>query len=194
MEIGPHMFLDTFIYEANYIASRPSVTLSLARAATPASTPNGTPVPFINITPSIMTQINAVAEADASVTQLLQRVHAGRATPTELRTLGALVQSIVNAPAPVGNTDFIFEFAERPGDRWILPGTHAVFEWRSKDQLAIRTALSRGEGQLDPIMIMLKNFNVHVGSFVERWADPVDAGARAQALQDLVSIHVAAAL
>jgi hypothetical protein len=194
LHLGPHMFIDTSIYEANYIASgqAQAASLSSARAATPASGRTPTPGPSVNITPAIMTQINALAESDASVALLLQRVRTGSAAPDELRQLGTLVTSIASVPASAARTDFVFEFTERPGERWILPSTHAVFEWCSDNELKVRTALKTGEGRaLEPIVVTLKRMSPSIGPFVERWADSAaDATERGQALQALVgAVH-----
>ncbi len=101
------------------------------------------------VTPTLISQVNAAAESNPTLSKLLHTAAAGRATPEELRTLGLLTRSVgigvdpppppapappapapsqvpeqpapLIPPEPVKEFDLVIEFQERLSDKWVFP-------------------------------------------------------------------------
>ncbi|KAG5644621.1 hypothetical protein DXG03_008099 [Asterophora parasitica] len=127
LEIGPHVFPDTTIYEVHYLSSQtqPATGYSYQPSAGSwqSKTPYGSyapPAPPANklkpfdleksstplissltavttITPTLINQVNSAASSNPTLANLLQLAAAGMATPDQLKTLGILIQSLATA-------------------------------------------------------------------------------------------------
>ncbi|KDQ63309.1 hypothetical protein JAAARDRAFT_374082 [Jaapia argillacea MUCL 33604] len=121
LEVGPHIFPDTTIYEVHYlqpnvpppyhssIGTRPPSTVpsSSPRASTPLITSLASEIP---VTPSLVAQVNAAATTNPTLANLVQLAATGRASPEQLRTLGLLIQSMAHT-------------ANLPGSSSVSPST-----------------------------------------------------------------------
>lgn len=114
MTIGPHTFYNTAIYEVHYLpqpspqpipttsAPNPGPSTSEAIPATGPLSPRPPPQPQpvtappsdAIVTPTLISQVNAAAESNPTLSKLLHTAAAGRATPEELRTLGIMIRSV----------------------------------------------------------------------------------------------------
>ncbi|KAF9015611.1 hypothetical protein BDQ17DRAFT_1536249 [Cyathus striatus] len=123
LEIGPHMFPDTTLYEVNYFSPQTAHTTSpqstwssqtaqsvaqkpgnLSSSATPAPSTEGNTAggpdsaasftAVTPITPALINQVNSAASSNPILANLLQLAAAGKATPDQLKTLGILIQSL----------------------------------------------------------------------------------------------------
>lgn len=115
LQIGPHFFMDTTVFEVHYrllpaAVSQPATFVYQSASANPlpqapssasagesnalvSSLSSALPVP-----PVLITQVNAVASSNPTLSNLLQLAASGRATPDQLKTLGLLIQSLASSP------------------------------------------------------------------------------------------------
>jgi hypothetical protein len=149
VEIGPHSFINTVIIEAQYANFHPPIS-GPARSSTGLS---GYPSSFV--TPELVNRVNEAAAINPHLSDLIQAVATGCATPDQLRSLGVLIQSIppTSTPAPdairqptlpnYGSSqnaasaihsradhefDIVLEFREKSSTRWIFPRKPAICE------------------------------------------------------------------
>ena len=124
LQIGPHFFMDTTMFEVHY---RP-FPVAVSQLTTFAYQPPGNPSPqavhqpqtlsspsptsagestallsslssTLPVPPSLISQVNAATTSNPTLASLLQLAASGRATPDQLKTLGLLIQSLASSPA-----------------------------------------------------------------------------------------------
>ncbi|KAI0785005.1 hypothetical protein C8Q75DRAFT_777083 [Abortiporus biennis] len=120
LQIGPHVFSDTAIYEVHYIPQtppapvqtpRPSAPPLLATGITPYGAPTSTSTPSFSIptpptytpllsdsfvTPQLINQVNAAAASNPVLANLLKLATSGEASQDQLQTLGLLIKTLGN--------------------------------------------------------------------------------------------------
>ncbi|KAF9245758.1 hypothetical protein BU15DRAFT_58728 [Melanogaster broomeanus] len=126
LQIGPHAFMDTTVFEVHYhlvpVAVAPSTTFVYQTTAAgsyqtgsqpkaSSSTPTSVPTPgpsnsivsslstTMSVPPALISQVNVAATSNPTLANLLQLAASGRATPDQLKTLGLLIQSLASSPA-----------------------------------------------------------------------------------------------
>ncbi|EJD03633.1 uncharacterized protein FOMMEDRAFT_27563 [Fomitiporia mediterranea MF3/22] len=131
IEIGPHVFPETSVYEVHYLPEpspyttgtfptyqqtttysypmtgyNPYVgpsTQASSSASVPSDLPPPLPEPSLDVTPALIAQVNEAAATNPTLHNLLQIAAAGEASMDQLRTLGFFIQSLAAAQqqAPV---------------------------------------------------------------------------------------------
>ncbi|KAF9225415.1 hypothetical protein BS17DRAFT_778562 [Gyrodon lividus] len=124
LQIGPHAFMDTTVFEVHYhlvpVAVAPSTTFvyqstpagfrtgSQAKTSpTPsASSTAGPSNPLLSslastmsVPTALISQVNIAATSNPTLANLLQLAASGRASPDQLKTLGLLIQSLASSQA-----------------------------------------------------------------------------------------------
>ncbi|KIJ22120.1 hypothetical protein PAXINDRAFT_152361 [Paxillus involutus ATCC 200175] len=124
LQIGPHAFIDTTVFEVHYhpvpVAVAPSTTFvhqstpaghqtgsQPTTSSTPSSVSTAEPsnpllsslASTISVPPALISQVNVAAASNPTLANLLQLAASGRALPDQLKTLGLLIQSLANSPA-----------------------------------------------------------------------------------------------
>jgi hypothetical protein len=206
IEIGPHTFHDTSLFEIQYT----NATLPGAPSSQPSFQPSRSSTPSkpgpSDVTPTYLAQISDAALTNKELARLLQLAAANRATHEQIRQLGLIIQSIppMAEPVPSANIDLVLEFRERPADRWIIPRHLAVCELKPLSQptpdlgeILITVALfphnlpgNTIPGQSskpEVVKFRLTKTTPAMRRFVERWADPNKAAEHTRALDKLVS-------
>ncbi|KIK70746.1 hypothetical protein GYMLUDRAFT_32795 [Collybiopsis luxurians FD-317 M1] len=107
VQIGPHIFSNTTIYEAHYLPStvtqKPPVTTSYTNFAASSSSalPSSlmlNPVEPTMATPAFIDQINTAAASNPILAHLLQLATAGKADQTQMQMLSMTLKSLANNP------------------------------------------------------------------------------------------------
>jgi hypothetical protein len=100
LEIGPHMFMDTTIFEVHYhpvFVPLPSTSTSSSSAP---AVPQGTS-PLIssltNSTPTLINQVNAAALSNPTLANLIQLAASGNASLDQLKNLGLTIQQLASS-------------------------------------------------------------------------------------------------
>lgn len=124
LEIGPHIFTDTTVFEVHYhpvaVPVAPSTTFvyqsvpsgswqlrpqsSQANETILTALPNSTPLlaslpSTLHVTQALVAQVNQAAASNPTLANLLQLAVAGKASPDQLKTLGLLIQSLASSPS-----------------------------------------------------------------------------------------------
>ncbi|KAI6031409.1 hypothetical protein BKA83DRAFT_671263 [Pisolithus microcarpus] len=124
LEIGPHVFMDTTVFEVHYhpvpvpvaspttfvYQSMPSGSWqsnpqsSQANETTSTALPTSTPLlaslpSTLHVTQTLVSQVNQAAASNPTLANLLQLAVAGKASPDQLKTLGLLIQSLASSPS-----------------------------------------------------------------------------------------------
>lgn len=152
LQIGPHVFSNTTIYEAHYHPTQVPAASGLSQSlSTPSTAPESAQI-LSQPLPILADQINEAAASNPTLASLLQLAVAGNATAEQLAMLSITIQSLSNpgtvsqyiqlnaqsasppgislyaAPAVTRKFDLIVEFRESPSDRFILPRGTTVCE------------------------------------------------------------------
>lgn len=168
VEIGPHIFPETRIFEIQYEipAGAPAVPYILtdervtsavisALRQVAFSTSSSSKAPSV---PSsvLLGHVKAAASQDSRLEQALSLAAQGTATTDALHVLGSFVKSLPQdgpvppkPPRPLGSqprSDIVIEFKENTADRWLVPLDCAIIG-RQKDVIFISTALPDGTGK-----------------------------------------------
>ncbi|OAX35279.1 hypothetical protein K503DRAFT_851343 [Rhizopogon vinicolor AM-OR11-026] len=100
LEIGPHIFMDTTIFEVHYhpvFVPSPSTSTS---SASVSAAPRGTS-PLIssltNSTPTLINQVNAAALSNPTLANLIQLAASGNASLDQLKNLGLTIQQLASS-------------------------------------------------------------------------------------------------
>ncbi|KAI5997992.1 hypothetical protein EDD15DRAFT_2363825 [Pisolithus albus] len=124
LEIGPHVFMDTTVFEVHYhpvsVPVAPPTTFvyqsmpsgswqsnpqsSQASETTSTALPTSTPLlaslpSTLHVTQTLVSQVNQAAASNPTLANLLQLAVAGKASPDQLKTLGLLIQSLASSPS-----------------------------------------------------------------------------------------------
>ncbi|KAI6112512.1 hypothetical protein EDD16DRAFT_1169420 [Pisolithus croceorrhizus] len=124
LEIGPHVFTDTTVFEVHYhpvaVPVTPPTTFvyqsvpsgswqlnpqsSQANETTSTALPTSTPLlaslpSTLHVTQTLVSQVNQAAASNPTLANLLQLAVAGKASPDQLKTLGLLIQSLASSPS-----------------------------------------------------------------------------------------------
>ncbi|KIL00978.1 hypothetical protein PAXRUDRAFT_820982 [Paxillus rubicundulus Ve08.2h10] len=120
LQIGPHAFIDTTVFEVHYhpvpVAVASSTTF--VHQSTPAGHQTGSQpttssvstaessnpllsslASTMSVPLALISQVNAAATSNPTLANLLQLAASGRALPDQLKTLGLLIQSLASSPA-----------------------------------------------------------------------------------------------
>lgn len=124
LQIGPHSFADTTIFEVHYrllpvAVSQPTTFVyqsapasSLPQVAHPSQPSSSLSSPSsaepnellsslsstLPVPPGLVTQVNSAATSNPTLSNLLQLAASGRATQDQLKSLGVLIQSLASPP------------------------------------------------------------------------------------------------
>lgn len=152
---------DLLVHEVTYIDSAPEVLEGQATKPDAVPPPRLQPyggiasssssaslaTPFSNVTPELVSRVNSAAQKDAHLSHCIREATAGKASPEEVKyitttinTLTATDPTLWRSASPAltpGHSpkswDIIFEFRERPNDRWLLPRGPAFIERNPPD-------------------------------------------------------------
>ncbi|KAL5494945.1 hypothetical protein ACEPAI_407 [Sanghuangporus weigelae] len=124
LEIGPHVFADTSVYEAHYLSEPPQFATSISPTYAPTTTysqttsgtftypltsynpyvapaapmtplvPPGAEMKDPDVTPALIARVNEAAATNPTLHNLLQIAAAGDASIDQLRTLGFFIQQL----------------------------------------------------------------------------------------------------
>ncbi|KAG1757141.1 hypothetical protein EDB19DRAFT_2033331 [Suillus lakei] len=109
LEIGPHIFTETTIFEVHYhpvlthTAPGPSY-VQQPGATSPVSAPQGSSTPLLSslpnspsIPPTLINQVNAAALSNPTLANLLQLAASGNASMDQLKNLGVTIQQLASS-------------------------------------------------------------------------------------------------
>ncbi|KZV74886.1 hypothetical protein PENSPDRAFT_748986 [Peniophora sp. CONT] len=154
LEVGPHTMPDLVVYEVTYLPSAPEAQPTKSAAVAPpqlqpyggiapSSSSASSATPFSNVTPELVSRVNAAAQQDAHLAHCIREATAGKASPEEVKYITTTINTLTATdatlwrPAPTAletttdpskPRDIIFEYKERPNDRWLLPRGPAFIE------------------------------------------------------------------
>lgn len=123
LQIGPHLFMDTTVFEVHYrpfpvavsqqttFVYQPAPGNQSSQAAQPQTLPSSPSAAAgessallsslsstLPVTPGLISQVNTAATSNPTLANLLQLAASGRASPDQLKTLGLLIQSLASSP------------------------------------------------------------------------------------------------
>ncbi|KAG2118052.1 uncharacterized protein F5147DRAFT_833174 [Suillus discolor] len=110
LEIGPHIFTETTIFEVHYhpilvhtahgptYTQQPGATSSVSASQGSSSTPLLSPLPnSSSIPPTLINQVNAAALSNPTLANLLHLAASGNASMDQLKNLGVTIQQLASS-------------------------------------------------------------------------------------------------